>query len=65
MAARQIQINTLIDVIASAVRSGGSAVAAATATGMRRAIWATLTPDQQARVLVAARRRASSKGERT
>lgn len=65
MASRQIQINTLIDAIASTVRSGGSAEAAATATGLRRAVWATLTEAQQARVLAAARRRASSKGERT
>lgn len=66
MASRQIQINALITVVADAIRSGGNAESAATATGLRRAVWATLTPTQQARVLRAARRRAAlSKSERT
>jgi len=58
MTARQTQLNALIDAIAAAIRAGGDARAAATATGLRRAVWATLTEPQQARVLDAARRRA-------
>jgi hypothetical protein len=58
MASRQIQINALIDAIARAISRGGNAEAAATATGLRRAVWAMLTEGQQARVLAAARRRA-------
>lgn len=63
MASRQIQINALITAIADAIRSGGSAEAAATATGLRRAVWATLTEAQQAQVLAAARRRATVQRE--
>lgn len=64
MASRQIQINALITAIAGAVRSGGSAEAAAVATGLRRAVWATLTEAQQAQVLAAAQRRAATERER-
>jgi hypothetical protein len=60
MAARHIQLNALIDAIAAAIRSGGDARSAATATGLRRAVWQTLTEPQQARVLDVARRRAST-----
>lgn len=59
MGARHIQINALVEAIASAIRIGGDAQAAATATGLRRAVWATLTATQQAQVLAAAQRRAA------
>lgn len=56
-------INALITTIASAIRQGATAETAATATGVRRAIWATLTPAQQAQVLAVARQRAGMSEE--
>lgn len=64
MSAQQLQINALIDAIAGAILNGGSAEAATTATGLRRACWAGVSVAQQAQVLTAARRRAMSESER-
>lgn len=62
--------DTLIQVMADAIRGDGSerppdevAVEAAQATGLRRAIWAALTPRQRQVLITRARARASVQGD--
>lgn len=58
MASQQIQVNALIDAMARDIRAGQSPLDAARSTGMRRAVWATLTEGQRRSVIQLAVRRA-------